>query len=216
MSSQNAASGVLLKSIFDESCLLAARDYNPMRMFERYREDARRAIFFSRWEAHRSNSTCIEPKHILLGLTHDADNSKANQLFGLSASTENFRNLLGVHASAQSSTWGDIPLSNPSKHILAYAAQEADKLASQPIGTEHLLLGLLREKKSAVPQVLAKAGIDLRSARNQIRAAQGLPIPDSELDDKETFLMPMRPFAAFALLVVVLSLFYLLVRLADS
>lgn len=184
-------------------------------MFERYREDARRAIFFSRWEAHRSNSTCIEPEHILLGLTHDAD-SKANQLFGLSACTENFRSLLGVHASAESSTWGDIPLTNPSKRILAYAAEEADRLASTPIGTEHLVLGLLREKKSDVPQTLATAGIDLPSARNLIRAAQGPPVHGPEPDDKKASLRPMRPFAALALLVVVLSLFYLLVRLADS
>ena len=184
-------------------------------MFERYREDARRAIFFSRWEAHRSNSTYIEPKHILLALTHDADTSKANQLFGLSASTQNFRSLLEVHASAESSTWGDIPLTNPSKRILAYAAQEADKLASQTIGTEHLLLGLLREKPSDVPPALAKVGIDLRSARNRIRAAQGLPIPEREPDDTET-LRPMRPFAAFTLLVVTLSLLYLIFKLVNS
>ena len=184
-------------------------------MFERYREDIKRAIYFARWEAHRSNSTCIEPKHILLGLTHDAD-SKANQLFGLSACRENFRSLLGVHASAQPSTSVDLPLSNPSKRVLAYTAEEGERLASTPIGTEHLLLGLLREKKSVVRQALAKVGIDLRSARNRIRVAQGLPILDREPDDREASLRPMRPFAAFALLVAVLSLFYLLVRLADS
>jgi ATP-dependent Clp protease ATP-binding subunit ClpC len=184
-------------------------------MFERYREDARRTIFFARWEALQSRTSYIEAKHILLGLTHDTD-SKANQLFGLSAYTENFRNLLVVHASPQPLISVDLPLSNPSKRILAYAAQEADKLSSTPIGTEHLLLGLLREKQSDVPETLAKVGIDLRSARNRIRAAQGFPIPDREPDDTETSLRPLRPFAAFALLVVVLSLFYLLVRLADS
>lgn len=184
-------------------------------MFERYREDARRAIFFAKWEAQQSSSAYIEPKHILLGLTHDAD-SKVNQLFGLSACIEDFRGLLGVHASAQPSTSVDLPLSNPSKHILAYAAQEADRLASTPIGTEHLLLGLLRERKSDVPQTLAKAGIDLRSARNRIRAAQGLSIPDREPDDQETSLRPLRPFAAFALLVVALLLLYLIFRLVNS
>jgi len=184
-------------------------------VFERYREDARRAIFFSRWEAHRSNSTNIEPKHILLGLTHDAD-SKANQLFGLSACTEDLRSLLGVHASAQPSTSVDLPLSNPSKRVLAYAAEEAERLDSRSIGTEHLLLGLLREKESSVLQTLAKAGIDLRSARNRIRKAQGLPILEPEPDGRETSLRPIRPFAAVALLVAVLSLFYLLVRLVDS
>lgn len=51
-------------------------------MFERYREDAKRAIFFARWEAQQSGSAYIEAEHVLLGLTHDAD-SKVNQLFGL-------------------------------------------------------------------------------------------------------------------------------------
>src|SRR2546430_531941 len=184
-------------------------------MFERYQEDAKRAIFFARWEAQRSGSAYIEPKHILLGLTREAD-SKANQLFALSAHEETFRTQLGVSASAQSSKAVNLPLSNPGKRVLAYTAEEADRLASRPIGTEHLLLGLLREKQSDVPQALVKAGIDLRSARNRIRAAQGLPIPDREPDDKEISLRPLRPFAGFALLVVVLSLFYLLVRLADS
>jgi ATP-dependent Clp protease ATP-binding subunit ClpC len=184
-------------------------------MFERYSENAKRAIFFARWEAQQSGSAYIEPKHILLGLTHDAD-SKANQLFGLSACTEDLRSLLGVHASAQPSTSVDLPLSNPSKRVLAYAVEEADRLRSTPIGSEHLLLGLLREKESSVPKTLAKAGIDLRSARNRIRKAQGLPIPEREPDDRETSLRPMRPFAALALLVAVLSLLYLLVRLANS
>jgi ATP-dependent Clp protease ATP-binding subunit ClpC len=184
-------------------------------MFERYTEDAKRAIFFARWEAQQSSSVYIEPEHILLGLTHDAD-SKANQLFALSPHKEIFRAQLGVKPSAKSSKASDFPLSNPGKRVLAYAAQEADRLVSTPIGAEHLLLGLLREKQSTVPKTLANAGIDLRSARKQIRTAQGLPIPDSELDDKETFLMPMRPFAAFALLVVALSLLYLIFRLVNS
>jgi ATP-dependent Clp protease ATP-binding subunit ClpC len=184
-------------------------------MFERYREDIRRAIFFARWEAQQSGSAYIEPKHILLGLMHDAD-SKANQLFALSAHEETFRTQLGVSASAQSSKAVDVPLLNASKRVLAYATEEADKMASTPIGTEHLLVGLLREKKSDVPQALAKVGIDLRSARNRIRKDRGLPILAREPDDQETSLRPLRPFAVFALLVVVLSLFYLLVRLADS
>ena len=184
-------------------------------MFERYREDARRAIFFARWEAQQSSSAYIEPKHILLGLTHDAD-CKANQLFGLSACTQDLRSLLGVHASAQPSTSVDLPLSNPGKRVLVSAAEEADRLASTPIGTEHLLLGLLREKESSVPKTLAKTGIDLRSARNRIRTAQGLSILDREPYDRESSLTPRRPFAAVALLVAVLSLFYLLVRLVNS
>ena len=184
-------------------------------MFERYREDARRAIFFARWEAQQSGSPYIEPKHILLGLIRETD-AKTNQLFTLSAYEETFRAQLGVSASAQSSKAVNLPLSNPSKRVLAYTAEEAERLSSTPIGTEHLLLGLLREKKSDVPEALAAVGIDLHSARNRIRAAQGLPIPDREPDYKEISLRPLRPFAAFALLVVTLSLLYLIFRLVNS
>src|SRR5689334_8028216 len=133
-------------------------------MVERYREDAIRAIFFARWEAQQAGSSYIKAKHILLRLTHDA-NSKANQLFALSAHVEAFRTPLKPYASIQSSTSKDLPFSNASKRILAYTDEEAERLDSRLIGTEHLLLGLLRERQSPVPQALAKAGIDLRSAK---------------------------------------------------
>jgi len=186
-------------------------------MLERYREDARRAIHFADWEARQSKSAYIEPAHILLALTHDAD-SKANQLFNLAAHTEDFRKELNLPLPVPPRPREpiDIPVSNAGKRVLVWAAEEADRLARTAIGTEHLLLGLLREEKSNVAAALAQPGIDLRSARNRIRKDRGLPIPDREPDERETSLRPMRPFAAFALLVVVLSLFYLLVRLADS
>jgi ATP-dependent Clp protease ATP-binding subunit ClpA len=117
-------------------------------------------------------------------------------------------------------------LSNAGKRVLAYAAEEAERLASKPIGTEHLLLGLLREKSSEVPAALAAAGIDLHSARNRIREDRGFPILDSEPDDKETSLgsdhepddketslRPLWPFAAFVLLILVLLLIYAIFRL---
>jgi ATP-dependent Clp protease ATP-binding subunit ClpC len=181
-------------------------------MFERYREDARRAIFFARWEAQQSGSVYIEPEHLLLSLTHDAD-AKANQLFSLTAHTENFRKQLTPHSSTKHSASVDLPLSNSGKRVLVYAAEEADKLASKPIGTEHLLLGLLRERKSDVPAALAAVGIDLHSARNRIREQSGLPILNGEPDDKETSLRPLRPFAAFVLLILVVLLLYVIFRL---
>jgi ATP-dependent Clp protease ATP-binding subunit ClpC len=182
-------------------------------MFERYREDARRAIFFARWEAQQSGSAYIEPHHLLLGLTHEAD-AKANQLFALSSHAGNFRSQLVTHPSTKLSSSVDLPLSNAGKRVLVYTAEEAERLASRPIGTEHLLLGLLREKSSDVLAALAEVGIDLHSARNRIREDHGLPILDREPDGKETSLRPLRPFAALVLLIVVLSLIYLIVRLA--
>ena len=186
-------------------------------MFERYREDARRAIFFSRWEAQQSGSAYIEPEHLLLSLTHDAD-SKANQLFALSSHADNFRRQLRSHPAAKPTSSVDLPLSNASKHILAYTAEEADRLTSKPIGTEHLLLGLLREKSSDVLAAFAAAGIDLHSARNRIREDRGLPIVDSETEDSETEdkdipVKSLRPFAAFVLLILVLLLIYVIFRL---
>jgi ATP-dependent Clp protease ATP-binding subunit ClpC len=181
-------------------------------MFERYAEESRRAIFFATWEARQAGSGYIEPEHLLLSLTHDAD-SKANQLFSLTAHAENFRKQFRFHASAKSPTSVDLPLSNASKRILAYSAEEADRLTSRTIGTEHLLLGLLREKKSNVPEALAAVEIDLRSARNRIRDDRGLPIPDREPNDKDIPLKSLRPFAAFMLLVVVLLLIYTIFKL---
>lgn len=179
-------------------------------MFERYAEETRRAIFFSAREARQAGSGYIEPEHLLLSLTHDAD-SKTNQLFSLAAHVESFRQQLGSHVSAKSSSSVDLPLSNAGKRVLAYAAQEADRLASKPIGTEHLLLGLLREKSSDV--ALAAAGVDLHSARNRIREDRGLPTYDHEPDGKETPLKSLRPFAAFVLLILVLLLIYAIFRL---
>jgi ATP-dependent Clp protease ATP-binding subunit ClpC len=147
-----------------------------------------------------------------LSLTHDLNN-KANQLFSLAVHAESFRRQLGSHASAKSSTSVDLPLSKAGKRILAYAAQEADKLVSRPIGTEHLLLGLLRENKSTVPPLLATAGISLRSARNRVRQEMGQPVLEREPEREASSLKMLRPFAAFLLLIVVLSLIYLIVRL---
>jgi ATP-dependent Clp protease ATP-binding subunit ClpC len=180
-------------------------------MFERYTQDARRAIFFARWEAQQSGSAYIEPEHLLLSLTHDVD-SKANQLFALSVHAENFRKQLGFHNSAKSST-SDLPLSNAGKRVLAYAAEEAERLASKPIGTEHLLLGLLRGKKSDVPEALAEAEIDLHSARNRIRQEYNLPLLEREPEREASSRKALQPFAAFMLLLVFLLLIYLIVRM---
>jgi ATP-dependent Clp protease ATP-binding subunit ClpC len=154
-------------------------------MFERYAEEIRRAIFFSAWEARQVGSGYIEPRHLLLSLTHDINN-KANQLFLLTTHAEDFRKQVKLHTSAKSPTSVDLPLSNASKRILAYTAEEAERLDSRSIGTEHLLLGLLREKKSDVPAALAAAGIDLHSARNRIRQECNLPLLEREPEREST------------------------------
>src|SRR5438309_1844712 len=153
-------------------------------MYERFRQDARRAIFFADREARQAGSPYLEPEHLLLGLTHEAD-SKANQLFALAAHAESFRKQLQAVAPLKASKPVDVPVSNICKRVLVYSVEEADQLGSRHIGTEHLLLGLLREKKSDVPQALAAVGIDLHAARNRIREDGGLPILERETEDKD-------------------------------
>jgi|SRR6476620_7651485 len=185
-------------------------------MFERYIEEARRAIFFAVWEARQAGSAYIEPEHLLLSLTHDAD-SKANRLFGLAAHAENFRKQLGLPLQAEQAPKSrDLPLSNASKRVLAYAAEEAHRLRSEPIGTEHLFLGLLRENRSRVLEALAAAGIDLRSARKRIAQDSALPIMEHEPELTETSPKFLKLIATPLLLIGVIALIYLIFRLVSS
>jgi ATP-dependent Clp protease ATP-binding subunit ClpC len=182
-------------------------------MFERYTEDARRAIFFAYREAAPSGSAYIEPEHLLLGLLHDR-RSRVNKLFNLTAHLEDFRRQLGVPLRRFDGpkTVGDLPLSNPSKRVLAYTAEEAERLASRPIDTEHLLLGLLRESKSRVPESLASVGIDLNSARARIKPQ----LLSGPLNREKTQPSPLRPLAAAMLLAVLLILTYLIIKIVIS
>jgi ATP-dependent Clp protease ATP-binding subunit ClpC len=189
-------------------------------MYERFSQDARRAVFFADREARQAGSPYLEPEHLLLGLTHDAD-SKANQLFALATHADGFRKELEGYTAERSSRSVDVPVSNTCKRVLTCAVDEANQLKSVPIGTEHLLLGLLRENKSKVPAVLAIAGIDLRSARNRIRQELGLPVLNRELettaeheqaDNKKS----RRPLAAFLLLIALLVVIYLIIRLVNK
>jgi ATP-dependent Clp protease ATP-binding subunit ClpA len=153
---------------------------------------------------------------LLLSLIHDAD-SKVNRLFALAAHAENFRKHLGPPLQAEQAPKSrDLPLSNASKRVLAYAAEEAHRLRGEPIGTEHLFLGLLRENKSRVPEALATAGIDLRSARNRTRRDSALPIMEHEPEIKETSPGFLKLIATPLLLIGVIALIYLIFRLVSS
>ena len=117
-------------------------------MFERYTEKARRVIFFARYEASQFGSPCIETEHLLLGLLRE-DKALANRFLRSSASVESIRKQIEAHTTLREkvSTSVDLPLSHECKRVLAYGAEEAERLNHKHIGTEHLLLGLLREEK---------------------------------------------------------------------
>jgi ATP-dependent Clp protease ATP-binding subunit ClpA len=142
-------------------------------MFERYTEKARRVIFFARYEASQYGSPYIESEHLLLGILRE-DKAMANRFLRNHASVESIRNQVEGHTvfHEKISTSVDLPLSNECKRVLAYAAEEAERLAHKHIGTEHLLLGLLREDKSFAAQILTERGVEIAQVRSEMAVSE--------------------------------------------
>jgi ATP-dependent Clp protease ATP-binding subunit ClpC len=140
-------------------------------MFERYTEKARRGIFFARYEASQFGSPYIETEHILLGLLRE-DKALTNRF--LRSQVDSIRKQVESQSTARekTSTSVDLPVSNESKRVLAYAAEDADCLANNHIGTEHLLLGLLREEKCFAAQILTERGLQLSKVREELARLQ--------------------------------------------
>jgi len=128
-------------------------------MFERYTEKARRVIFFARYEASQFGSPYIETEHLLLGLLRE-DKALTNRFLRSHASVESIRKQIEAHTTIREkvSTSVDLPLSNECKRVLAYAAEEAERLGHKHIGTEHLLLGLLRKRSALRARYCRSAG----------------------------------------------------------
>ncbi len=143
-------------------------------MFERYTEKARRVIFFARYEASQYGSPYIETEHLLLGVLRE-DKSLTNRILQSHASVESIRKQVDAHSTAREkvSTSVDLPLSEQCKRVLNYGAEEAERLGHQHIGSEHLLLGLLREQKCFAAEILNERGIKLETVREEI--AKGVP-----------------------------------------
>ena len=139
-------------------------------MFERYTEKARRVIFFARYEASHFGSPYIETEHLLLGLLREDKGIAVQFIPKLSAESIRRQIDSATLMREQISTSVDLPLSNECKRILAYAAEEAERLNHRHIGTEHLFLGLLREERSFAARLLNEHGVRLESVRAGIRA----------------------------------------------
>ena len=142
-------------------------------MFERYTEKARRVIFFARYEASQFGSPYIESEHLLLGLIRE-DKALANRFLRSHAAVESIRKQIEAHTTVREkvSTSVDLPLSHECKRVLAYAAEEAERLSHKHIGTEHLLLGLLREEKSFAAEILHERGLRLATIREELARSQ--------------------------------------------
>ncbi len=139
-------------------------------MFERYTEKARRVIFFARYEASQYGSPSIETEHLLLGLIRE-DKSLTNRFLRFNSSIDSIKKDIEERTVIREkvSTSIDLPLSTECKRILTFSADEAERLHHRHIGTEHLLLGILREKKCLASEILFERGLELNAIRDELR-----------------------------------------------
>ncbi len=141
-------------------------------MFERYTERARRVIFFARYEASQLGSGAIETEHLLLGLIREGK-GLTSRLFAKShLSMDQIRKDVEGRSPYREkvSTSLEIPLSAECKRVLAHAADEAERMIHNYIGTEHILLGLMREERSVAAGILGEKGMRLGGVREDIAA----------------------------------------------
>jgi Protein of unknown function (DUF3738)/Clp amino terminal domain, pathogenicity island component len=140
-------------------------------MFERYNEQARRSLFFALHEANLSRSDAIEPEHLLLGLLKERNALVAQMLDTANATAEGLRRSIYARLGASTSpsdTLGEKPFSRNVKHVLQYALEEADRLLHDPIGPEHLLLGLLRLEQGLAWDILSENRVALTPVREAL------------------------------------------------
>ncbi|HTY63594.1 MAG TPA: ATP-dependent Clp protease ATP-binding subunit [Acidobacteriota bacterium] len=144
-------------------------------MFEKYTEKARRVIFFARYEASQFGSPTIETEHLLLGLIREDRNLTARFIPKANATIQDIRKEIEGRTLIREkvSTSVDLPFSEECKRALNCAAEESDRLAHKHIGTEHILLGLLREEKSVAAEILREHGFRARVVREEL--SRGTP-----------------------------------------
>ncbi len=139
-------------------------------MFEKYNEKARRALFFARYEASKLGSRVIESEHVLLGILREGEETVLELLARFNVKPEDLRREIEgerVFVERVSST-AELPLSEETKKILAYAAHEAESMLHKTVGSEHLVIGLLRVENSLAQRILAHAGLDLSMVREEV------------------------------------------------
>jgi ATP-dependent Clp protease ATP-binding subunit ClpC len=141
-------------------------------MFEKYNEKARRALFFARYEASKLGSRVIESEHILLGILREGEETVSEIFRRFQVKPEDIRREIEgerVFVERISST-AELPLSEESKKILAYASHEAESMLHATVGSEHLLIGILRVEGCTAMRILAQHGFDVYTVREEVLA----------------------------------------------
>jgi len=138
-------------------------------MFERFTDRARRVVVLAQEEAKMLNHNYIGTEHILLGLIHEGEGVAAKALESLSISLDSVREQVqDIIGQGQQQPTGHIPFTPRAKKVLELSLREALQLGHNYIGTEHILLGLIREGEGVAAQVLVKLGADLNKVRQQV------------------------------------------------
>jgi ATP-dependent Clp protease ATP-binding subunit ClpC len=138
-------------------------------MFERFTDRARRVVVLAQEEARMLSHNYIGTEHILLGLIHEGEGVAAKALESLGISLEAVRaQVEEIIGQGQQAPSGHIPFTPRAKKVLELSLREARQLGHNYIGTEHILLGLIREGEGVAAQVLVKLGADLNRVRQQV------------------------------------------------
>src|SRR5216110_4097703 len=138
-------------------------------MFERFTDRARRVVVLAQEEARMLNHNYIGTEHILLGLIHEGEGVAAKALESMNISLEAVRRQVeDIIGQGQQAPSGHIPFTPRAKKVLELSLREALQLGHNYIGTEHILLGLIREGEGVAAQVLQKLGADLNRVRQQV------------------------------------------------
>jgi uncharacterized protein (TIGR03435 family) len=173
-----------------------------IKMFERYTDRSRRVLFFARYEASRLASASIETEHLLLGLIRE-ETGLASQIFAASrlALDQIRKQIEGrsvVREFIVAASTSEIPFSAETRRVLQLASEEADRLLHNHLGTEHLLLGILREERSKAATILMEHGLRIDTVRNDIvrllyEEARVPPSQDGKPDIPPSFEVHISP-----------------------
>ncbi|MDD5085204.1 MAG: ATP-dependent Clp protease ATP-binding subunit [Candidatus Omnitrophica bacterium] len=152
-------------------------------MFDRFTERARKVIILAKEEAKRFNHDYIGTEHILLGLIKEGESVAAAVLQNLGLSLDSIR--LEVEKLVQfgpsTVVSGDIPFTPKAKKVIELAMDEARRLGHNYIGTEHLLLGLIKEGEGVASHVLMNLGLDLNKVRSEVIKLLGSSTPQAQM-----------------------------------
>ncbi len=155
-------------------------------MYERFTDRARKVMQLANQEAQRFNHEYIGTEHVLLGLVKEGSGVAANVLKNLEVDLRKIR--MEVEKIVQSGpdmvTMGKLPQTPRAKKVIEYAMEEAKNLNHNYVGTEHLLLGLLREQEGVAAQVLMNLGLKLEDVRDEVLNLLGHGLEGSEVGDR--------------------------------